>query len=419
MQNVSVRLIHRTSKRDGKRMWYALFTDPERVPQRKTVTLRTKNRAVAEQKRAQLEREVALGAFDPWEDRVAHGVPLTRALGEFGRRCERAVASGEWSANHAAALQQTARQFAGALPEGTRTDRVSRRDVRAFVYGYDNANSRWQAYARLKTFFAWCAERGHVRTSPVVQKDRPEAPQRRPPRYLTEDELRRVVEAAAMHAERLQETGAGVDDAAWWPGLFVFAAATGLRVGEVRTLRWQDVGDDRVRVQASRAGGPGPLEGLVDGAPEWPGFVPKWRKARTVPLLPEAARALRAASEGGLYPYSEGHVFGERLPHRLVWPSPHALRGMSHGRARSGMLSASTIAKAWQTARALAGVGDEGHTFHTCRHTFASHALQRGVPVAHLQRALGHRNIQTTMIYAHSNDATAAAAFREAFGDHG
>ncbi|SHK72223.1 site-specific integrase [Hymenobacter psychrotolerans] len=39
-------------------------------------------------------------------------------------------------------------------------------------------------------------------------------------------------------------------------------------------------------------------------------------------------------------------------------------------------------------------------TMHTARHTFATQSLLRGMPVAVLQKVLGHAKIQTTMIYA-------------------
>jgi integrase/recombinase XerD len=39
-------------------------------------------------------------------------------------------------------------------------------------------------------------------------------------------------------------------------------------------------------------------------------------------------------------------------------------------------------------------------SMHTARHTFAVLSLMRGLPVAVLQKVLGHAKIQTTMVYA-------------------
>lgn len=38
---------------------------------------------------------------------------------------------------------------------------------------------------------------------------------------------------------------------------------------------------------------------------------------------------------------------------------------------------------------------------HTLRHCYATHLYERGVPLAVIQRLLGHRNIRTTTIYTH------------------
>ena len=49
----------------------------------------------------------------------------------------------------------------------------------------------------------------------------------------------------------------------------------------------------------------------------------------------------------------------------------------------------------------LIAAGSVGHGWHLFRHTFASRAVQRGVPLLNIKNWLGHKDINTTTIYAH------------------
>ena len=57
------------------------------------------------------------------------------------------------------------------------------------------------------------------------------------------------------------------------------------------------------------------------------------------------------------------------------------------------------IKRAWATILKRAGIKD--FRIHDLRHSFASFALKKGVPLVHVSKLLGHRNIATTMRYAH------------------
>jgi integrase len=57
------------------------------------------------------------------------------------------------------------------------------------------------------------------------------------------------------------------------------------------------------------------------------------------------------------------------------------------------------IDTAWDSLMKTAGI--KKFRFHDCRHHFASRLVQAGVPLNTVRELLGHRDIETTMIYAH------------------
>ena len=55
-------------------------------------------------------------------------------------------------------------------------------------------------------------------------------------------------------------------------------------------------------------------------------------------------------------------------------------------------------------------VGEFGHTLHDLRHSFASQAAMRGIPLPGVARLLGHAQVQMTLRYAHVSDRNVEAA---------
>ena len=65
---------------------------------------------------------------------------------------------------------------------------------------------------------------------------------------------------------------------------------------------------------------------------------------------------------------------------------------------RGGKITARTAQKIFEKALKKASIKKDA-TFHSLRHSFATHLLENGVDVRYVQELLGHRNIRTTQIY--------------------
>jgi integrase len=181
----------------------------------------------------------------------------------------------------------------------------------------------------------------------------------RPRRSLTLDEARRVL--AAIEAPRWAE----------WRPLWRTALLSGLRLGELRGLRRQDVelapedaqgGWLRVRQQWTRDAGKDVLS------------TPKGRKTRNVPVTPPLARTLRAhlteQSHELVFGNAEGRPFSD-------WRCRSALRGL------------------------MRELGMAPLTPHELRHSAATLNLAAGVPLSLVSWFLGHTTSAITQVYLH------------------
>ncbi len=85
---------------------------------------------------------------------------------------------------------------------------------------------------------------------------------------------------------------------------------------------------------------------------------------------------------------------------QYVFPSSTLSVDPRAGVVRRYHISDTAIQKAVKLAVQKAGITKHA-TVHTLRHSFATHLLMNGVNIREVQDLLGHKNVETTMVYTH------------------
>jgi integrase len=176
-------------------------------------------------------------------------------------------------------------------------------------------------------------------------------PERKRERHLLPEELSRL---GAVLDERL---AAGLETP------FVIAAFkllifTGCRLNEIQTLKWEFLKNGSIELPDSKTG------------------------ERRIPL-PPAAQAVIA-----------------RLPRDPE--NPFIIAGDVAGQ------HVTDLQRPWRRIRKAAGLDDV--RIHDLRHTYASNAVKQGLSLPMVGKLLGHTQMQTTMRYAHWEDAPVRSA---------
>jgi len=175
----------------------------------------------------------------------------------------------------------------------------------------------------------------------VLEGLRYQRPARRLPVVMSAEEVRRLLGGAESLRDR---------------ALLETAYATGMRVSEVTRLLITDIDSTRMVIRVDQG---------------------KGRKDRYVMLSPSLLQTLR-------------EYWRQSKPKVYLFP----------GEGGKKPLCVSTAQKAFGRARLNAGIR-KPISFHTLRHSFATHLLEDGVNVRRIQALLGHRSLETTERYTH------------------
>ena len=85
---------------------------------------------------------------------------------------------------------------------------------------------------------------------------------------------------------------------------------------------------------------------------------------------------------------------------QYVFPADNLSVDPRSGKIRRHHISDTAIQSAFKKGLKKAGIAKHA-SVHTLRHSFATHLLQSGVNIREVQDLLGHKNVETTMIYTH------------------
>ncbi|MGE3511920.1 MAG: site-specific integrase [Vicinamibacterales bacterium] len=162
----------------------------------------------------------------------------------------------------------------------------------------------------------------------------------------------------------------------WLQRLIIAALETGCRRGELLSLTWADVSLQRAQLtlRAERT---------------------KSRTMRQIPISDRLLAVLRLIERdpaGNPHPPT-AHVFGDAIGRKVGDPK-----------------------KSWQKACKTAAIVDL--RFHDLRHEAGSRLVERGWPLHHVQRMLGHQDAKTTSIYLNATIHELADSMRR-FGTGG
>jgi len=203
------------------------------------------------------------------------------------------------------------------------------------------------------------------------------------PTVLSQDEVRRVLaamEMGSMHALMAR-----------------LLYGSGLRLMECCTLRVMDVDVDRGQV-VIRAG-----KGEKDRVTMLPVSLRGAVSLQSERVARQHAIDVRQGRGWAPVPDSVEHK-RPSAPKELGWqflfPSRRSVRDPDSGRWQRWYVHPSTLSRAVKRAATDAGLVKRV-TCHTFRHSFATHLLEAGYDIRTVQELLGHKDVQTTMIYTH------------------
>lgn len=326
------------------------------------------------QAKAELRRimEADHGAPIARPDRITFGTAADRALDHFASRPKRPLGR-RTEATYRSTVATHFKQRWGdrAVAE------IEAADVTKMIADLGKSKAPktvLNVYALASQIFDFAVGQGWRPDNPCAKVEAPTVPERDGIAFLTPPEIE-----ALLRAVKLTDEYGSIDRA-----LYAVAAKCGLRQGELLALRWRDVDWTAERLRVSHS-----FDRKHDKAPK--------SKAgrRSVPLPRSVAVELERHSKTTNYGGAGDRVFANPT-----------------GRNAGGALDHSALSRRFRAALKAAGL--DPIRFHDLRHSYGTRLAAAGVDLVKIKTWMGHKDIATTMIYAHYAPAEDEAATVEA-----
>jgi len=175
-------------------------------------------------------------------------------------------------------------------------------------------------------------------------------------RFLTEEQYNKLLEEAQKINREFYE-------------MVLFTLRTGVRVGELMALRWEDIDFDRQNITIRRS----IVNGIIGS--------PKSNKSRQIPLSDDIFSVLKNKKRN--------------LKDSNIWK-----------------METSRFSLNRKLKRACRRFGFKVGGWHDLRHTFASRLANNGVALQVIQALLGHSDLKMTQRYAHLEPLTLSDAIK-------
>ena len=145
-----------------------------------------------------------------------------------------------------------------------------------------------------------------------------------------------------------------------YSAMFALAYGSGLRVSEVIKAKVSDIDSKNMKFHVS---------------------LSKGHKERTTVLSKQSLELLR----------KYWREYKPKNPNNILFP----------GKSADGLMSESSVDQAFSRVLKAAEINKPTATFHSLRHSFATHLLEDGYDIFTIKQLLGHSSISSTTVYLH------------------